>query len=409
MSWIDNVSKKTEIFMGDGKLYRPSSVKTTETQEFNISTFDFKNVSGSLVKRQEPKGRVYKIEIIFQGENHLETVEEFKTSSRDKRHWHLRHNIYGDIRVQPSTLKYDNSIDSLTTITGTLIETINGAFPKGLPEPKDEIQALKDELDIQAVFAFTNQVVVSGNDIGVMNNTVDLMEANGEKGITDDADSILLLNAARKARASISKATSDVTTAMGDIKELINAPAVYNIGVLARQRMLLNQFNDLREGAVNDDASENNRKYYESTGSLIISTMLLSSSLPLSSDYKTRSEINDLILQLIAIYNQFLADLDALQLADFTKNIIYVPSYTNISALNLLLNVTVSNLFSLALNAKQEFTVTLKKDSNLIVLTHMFYGLDELDENMDFFISTNNIGINEHLNIKKGREINYYV
>lgn len=408
MSWKENANTKTEIFMGDGKTFIPSSFKATKTQEFNVSTFDFKNVTGTLVKRNEPKGRVFKIEIIFQGPEHLDVSADFEQSSLDKRHWHIRHNIYGDLRVQPTTLKYDNSIDSISTITGTVIETINGAFPKGLPNPQDEIQALKDELDTKAIFAFTNQTVVTGNDVGVMNDSVDLLEANADKDITDDKDSINYLNIARAARASITTATSDVTKAMGDIKEVINAPTVFNIGVLARQKMLLRQFDQLRLLLTGQEGTVNNRKYYESTGSLLLSSMFLSSSLPLDSDYETRSEVQTLAVSFIDLFNLFIADLDALQLADFTKNEIYIPDYENIGALDNLLNITVANLFDIALDSKQEFIVTLKKDSNLIVLTHMFYGLST-DDNIDFFIRTNSIGINEHLNMKKGRDVRYYI
>jgi hypothetical protein len=45
----------------------------------------------------------------------------------------------------------------------------------------------------------------------------------------------------------------------------------------------------------------------------------------------------------------------------------------------------------------------------VINITHRFYGLDLADENITRIIDSNNIGINEILEVKKGRKIVYYV
>ncbi len=46
---------------------------------------------------------------------------------------------------------------------------------------------------------------------------------------------------------------------------------------------------------------------------------------------------------------------------------------------------------------------------NVILLSHKFYGSDENDDNLQKFIDTNNIGLNELLNISKGRKVIYYI
>jgi hypothetical protein len=71
--------------------------------------------------------------------------------------------------------------------------------------------------------------------------------------------------------------------------------------------------------------------------------------------------------------------------------------------------LNISNLYSIAFAAKQEREYVLDKDSNPILLTHKFYGLDKNDVNLEKFISTNDIGLTEILNIRKGRKIVYYV
>ena len=57
--------------------------------------------------------------------------------------------------------------------------------------------------------------------------------------------------------------------------------------------------------------------------------------------------------------------------------------------------------------AKKEYIVVVPKDTNVILLTHRYLGLDADDKNIDTFVKTNNIHFNELFSIKKGRMIKY--
>jgi hypothetical protein len=74
-----------------------------------------------------------------------------------------------------------------------------------------------------------------------------------------------------------------------------------------------------------------------------------------------------------------------------------------------LINFTLSNLFNIALGAKQERFVFLETDSNVILLAHRFYGLVPDDSTIDELIEQNEIGLTEILNIKAGRKIIYFI
>ena len=77
--------------------------------------------------------------------------------------------------------------------------------------------------------------------------------------------------------------------------------------------------------------------------------------------------------------------------------------------LNEIVNKTLYNLFDFAFKAKQERTVEIEKDSNLIVLTHKYLGLDENDENIEIFRKMNNISNRNIFGVKKGTVIKYLV
>ena len=79
------------------------------------------------------------------------------------------------------------------------------------------------------------------------------------------------------------------------------------------------------------------------------------------------------------------------------------------SQLTGVVNYAISQLFIIALGAQQERIILLGEDSNVINLTHRFYGLDSEDLNIDKFMRNNDIGISEMLQIEKGRKIKYYV
>jgi hypothetical protein len=69
---------------------------------------------------------------------------------------------------------------------------------------------------------------------------------------------------------------------------------------------------------------------------------------------------------------------------------------------------TLANLVNIAFGSEQEFSVVTDKNTNAILLTHKYYGLDDADVNLNKFLDTNRIGLSEVLEIPKGREIKYY-
>jgi len=76
--------------------------------------------------------------------------------------------------------------------------------------------------------------------------------------------------------------------------------------------------------------------------------------------------------------------------------------------LNDLVVDTIGSLQSLAFEAKQERIIYTDKNTNLILLTHQYVGLDADDENIQRFREINNIKNEELFTIKKGRKIKYY-
>ena len=128
MSWIEKVENEIQITTGDGKIYTPQYIDAEYLQDFNLSSFNFRGVKGSLVKRQEPQGRKFGLKIFFQGDSHLDVAESFRLSSYDKRFWTISHPYYGQIFVQPRSLRFNNKKHNLTEITVAVFLKIRSAF-----------------------------------------------------------------------------------------------------------------------------------------------------------------------------------------------------------------------------------------------------------------------------------------
>jgi len=130
---------------------------------------------------------------------------------------------------------------------------------------------------------------------------------------------------------------------------------------------------------------------------------------PTDSDYKTITEVTSVIDQLVDVNNTYIANLNALQTINGGDINSYVPNFTFANNLSILFNFVLSHLFVIAIDAQQKRVVTLTEDSNVILLAHRYYGLTVDDSTIERFMNQNNIGINEIMNIEKGREIIYYV
>ncbi len=125
-------------------------------------------------------------------------------------------------------------------------------------------------------------------------------------------------------------------------------------------------------------------------------------------DYDNRKDVIDTIDRIVTKYDEMIEVLDELQTDTGTSPDSYIPDAGSLQAMDSLINATISQLFNIALNQKQERVIYLEDDTNLVTLTHKYYGLDADDENMSKMIKDNNIGLSEILQLKKNRKIVYY-
>jgi hypothetical protein len=451
MAWIDNLNSDFIIQTGDGKQYKVLWQNATQIVEYNVATFDFSELEGTLVKRKKPKGTRYGLEFYFTGENCIDDFLAFKESAKDPRAWVISHPFYGNIVVQPIRLNIDNTKYNSTYISGEVIETIEDTPTKFNVSAVEKIMNDKEVLDKLAIKAVTLPPLL--RNLLKLIKTIKAIAAK-IKGIIKLAQQAqALINKVNQAVAAVINAIGKPLAALRALQALVNYPAMIIASVKQRLTSLTDAFTELRT-SISNTFGKSGKQYYQFNATNILSSMCLTVATPINTlesiaannaainvdeaniadpntldvvlkptdaipgvtagagvepDYPNRAEVAKTIETLLANYNAYLDDLDLLQSDNGTDVDAFIPDADSLIALSDLVNFTISVLFDIALNSKQERTVVLEEDTNVILATHRFLGLDENDSNIAQFISNNNISLNEIFQLKKGRTITYYV
>lgn len=407
MSWKDNAAENLIIKTGDGQEYRPLYINTVKSFEFNIAQFNFPNVEGTLVTRGERQGSTITLKLIFQGANHLDTAERFEQSSKDKRPWTVNHPMHGILKMQPTKITFDNTKYNTSEITVQLIETIIRDAPIVGVDPTNQVQINAANLDNTAAEAFASNIDVTTTDTVLMGDAVYNAYNDGAAIIESDNDLQSYFNLYQTAAAEVLNATADPLAAIRTVRSMLSAPALFSKTVKARLNMLQEQLTGLLAGTYD---TPNEKKIFETYGNGMVGAMVLATTYPLNdTDYQSAVDVLDIIEQINDQYDAYTEGLENLQTitADDTNS--YTPDQSALSGLQLQVSYCLSNLLDIALGAEQERELVLEYDSNIVLLAHRFYGLAADNSNIDRFIKTNNIGLRERLQIKKGRVLKYYV
>lgn len=408
MSWVDQIETPIVITTGDGKTYQPLYYNSPKSFDFNIAEFNFPNIEGSLVKRGKRKGTRHTLEFFFQGTDQLADAAEFEESSKDQRPWTVIHPTHGAMIMQPSSLTFDNTGLNTTKITAVLIETITEDAPRVSVVPKEQV--LKD---VETVGNITDAYFASktpdSDSVSSLTENTGALYDEASLYVNDSTQANEYYNLYTIANAKILDITSEPLAAIEAIKTFISYPSLFAISVKLRLEMLLNQYNSLADG-ITQLVTPNEKVVFENNTIGILSAMVSTVVNPLDdNDYGNAVDVTDVIDTIISAYNSFMANLDLIQSDNGGDTDSYVPDYNSISGISTLVDYTVSNLLQIALSAAQERIVFLEYDSNPIIQTHRFYGLDQADVNLDKFIRNNNIGLSEFRILKKGRQLKYYV
>lgn len=403
MSWLEKIKSDLTIKCGDGKSYTPNYLSPQKSIEFNVASFNFPDINGTLVKRKSAMGFKYPVELYFQGEDHLDISEQFQRSSLDPRPWTLSHPYYGELTVHPVSLGFDNTLHNITKITGQLLETISTIRPSAITSPVDKISEDKASADEAMAQAYAEQVVPEAADLNSLTEQNNQLYESG-KDVATLEDGGGYFDAFSSANSAINSAPS-VLQATRTVQAMISAPGQFKAGVANRQNLLVAQLQTIL-ATVTASLSVNQKRQVQASAGTVLTTMCGSLS---TGEYATTNDVLTQIESLTSSYDNYLLSIDTMQSGNGVEEASYIPDQSVMFAIDGLVLFTAVTLFEIAMSAQQEQTIILDYDSNSIMLTHRFYGMDQLDVNLERFINSNNFGIDSYLVIRAGSLIRYFV
>jgi hypothetical protein len=398
MSWQDQLNNVSlQITTGDGEVYLPKWLNAKKNVRFNTEGFEFIGVDGTFVDRKEQSGQQFPIELHFDGINCTEDAAKFLESAKDKRPWTLKHPFYGEILVQPISLSIDDSLYNDSVITGILWETIRTKFPEDVLVVEDVVGQLKADSDLLVSRGLTNKIL--SPDIGLITpagNAITNIEKNYKNLAVLSEDAKLLKDLARTASGAAQNLLDDLDGYITATIALINFPFQIVQTLESKIEKVKDSIDELFSIFNQEDDQE--QSLYESLATSSLTEFSRLVVVPESDDYNTRVDVLNTFDLLNNTYVSVLENFDStgyIQDSDLALN------------LDLIINFSLSNLYEIAFEARQERIVNIEKDSNIVLLAHRYYGTG--DDSLQEFIDQNNISVDEYLIVKKGREIIYYV
>lgn len=417
-TWIDLINTELSISTGDDKVYVPDylTASVNRHMQYNIAKFEFPNIDGSLVKRGTPQGTQYNIEIIFQGEDHLDMAAKFKKSADNPKPWTVSHPFYGSLFVQPIYLTQDNSRLNMSVFTGQIIETL---LETGIAPQLNTPDAVKAQVAaINTSFAESFAADVPEPSPAVMdrlttniNGTYTLVSGK-LNGNQDNEDKFTDLY--RKASGVLNTTLYSSLDIIEQAAALYGAPAAFLDTVVNRYSMLrlqLELFGQAVAGILGlyNRPTRSLKKLYEHNAAVCITAMCDAAVTNITTDYDYRPAVLSVVAQLIGAYNTYVTNLYTLQSANGGQVDSYIPDAGSVTALAQTVSTVTAYLFGLSASAKQQRMMVVQNDTNVILVAFELYPDMDVDESVNLVIANNNIGDNELLMLRKDREIIYYV
>jgi len=404
MAWKERLENiKFTIKTGDGSVYYPLWRDSVKSTKLNFAKYDFINVKGSFIDRKESESGSFPLNFYFTGEDNLDQAKAFENSAKDKRLWTITHPFYGTLSGHPTNIERNDNSFGNTEINVLFWESIADDYPEDSDSIPDEVEDRVVRLNSLGIQNYVSKAQPQTGDINDLKSSIEISAARFEPDKFSFNDYRALKN---KALGDLNLLIQETLVAISTAQLVLSEPANF-------ERNIRNKIDSVKAAydEVKSTINQENRQskyYFESQAATLIANLAKSSVNPLLDDYILRSDIESVNSELLGLYNDYLITIDANQIPLENINDEYSPDIDLQSALIDLVTYTSQSLFVLSFDARQERSIILEKDSNLIVLTHRFLGLAS-DENLEIFKRINKIGLSETYRIKKGRLITYYI
>ncbi len=374
------------------------------------SAFEFPDINGTYIQPGGHSGRRYPLRLFFWGDDYDQKVAAFEEMLLQPGIGQLDHPIYGSLDVVPfGTIKRRDDLKTAANqaiLEVTFWETLDLIFPSvqndGAAETLSAIDAFNNSFD-------ENISTKSAVEKASFKSSYDSFLKSAKGGLQSVADT----------QADVQKQFNAVNKSINDgidiliakpallffqTKTMIQIPArsLSNIGArLTAYNNLISSFTNEEEPLTKGNDSRNENKF--ATNDVFVTTAVTGSIVSVvNNEFTTKVEAIEAADEITKQFDAAVVwrdnNLKSLEVIDIGG------SYQNLQEATAL---AVGYLVQLSFSLKQERRIILDRDRTMIDLVAELYG--SIDDQLDFFINSNDLTGSEIKEIPKGREIVYYI
>lgn len=379
------------------------------------SAFEFPDAIGTFIQDNGRSGRRLPLRIFFSGDDYDIEATTFEDGLAEPGRGKLEHPIYGTIDVVPFGII--GRRDDLKTAANqavlevTFWETIDILFPSAQTDPGSEVLTAVDEYNTAEAEQFKEVL-----DIDTVTEEVTFQ--NRYQLVLDIAQSALqnIANAQDDVQRQFNAVFDSINTGIDILIQdpltlafqttiLLQTPARADTSIRARLDAYSNLVNTIitGENAIRTQGNDSQEANAFQNDDLFVSTLVTGTIV---------SVVN----------NQFETKIEALSAAEEILDLasaVTVWRDANYESLGLIdtgsayqqfqeaVALTAGFLVEISFSLKQERSIILTHDRTIVDVVAELYGT--VDEQLDFFIASNDLTGTEILELPKGKEVRYFV
>jgi hypothetical protein len=413
MAWFDRLK--------EGAYTSPSGTRTVfQYEDVKVSlpkktaAFDFVDAKGTLIQDNGVSGRRYPLRLFFWGADYDLEAENFLDTLSESGAGRLEHPIYGTVDVVPFG-EITRRDDLKTAANQSVIEvvfwsTIGASFSSAQTDPASAVST--------AVSGYNNAAAAE------YAQTVDL--SSEVKKATVRNEYSILLGAARSGLEDIAEAQDDVNAQFNaifdsidrSINALIDDPLsmafqailgvqVPSFSLVSNIANRLEAYSSLADSVTSSTTElANDFRVRDLFASTYVTGLVLSST---NAQFSIKSEALSVAGFLLDKFSQ-IADWrdDNFQIIGADESTeSTVDTGQAYQQLQEAVSLAAGFLVEISFSLKQERRIVLDRNRTIVDLVAELYG--SIDDQLDFFITSNDLSGDEILELPRGREVVYYV
>lgn len=411
MAWTDRL-KEAAYTSPSGVRYVFQYENVSKSRTKKTTAFEFPDADGTYIQESGSTGRSFPLQCIFWGTDYDQQADAFDAALFEIGTGKLEHPIYGTIDVVPTgTITRRDDLKTAANqaiLEVTFMSTVGLIYPSAQNDPASDLIATVDDFNVTMAEEFEQNIALG----------------TAVKKATFKSQYEAILSQVEGGLASIAATEAGVAAEFNAILASITQGIDVIVGqplTLALQTIGLIQ----TPAKAFSSVSAKLDAYRTLTASLISSNGGSVSISPTAPDFYTKDLYTSTYATgavLSTVNTQFSTRVGAIEAASAILeqfDAISAWKDANLTALSLIdsgsayqqlqkaVALTAGYLVEISFSLKQERKIVLDRARTIVDLTAELYGA--IDDNLDFFIDSNDLSGSEILELPLGREVVYYV